>query len=298
MTIPEAQLDIWAKPGPTKQFTDTSDVIKAVLQDRNAPYASRSHFPPYLQGSYGNHTNVYGDSDVDLVMCSDASFNYNIDNLPDDQKAAFHRDHPGNGASAQSFQQDVYAWLKKQYGSDVEPPKKAIHIKATSYRRAADVLACIEHKQYTRYLSAGDQHHFPGVQFITLDGTRIVNFPEEHSKDCSAKHQATNSWFKPTIRIFKNMRNRMIEQGSIKEGLAPSYYIEGMLWNVPNDQYGASFESTVPKCLNWLNKADKDKLLCAHQLRRLLRDGAPDSWAPANFENFLRATIKFWNDGG
>jgi hypothetical protein len=30
----------------------------------------------------------------------------------------------------------------------------------------------------------------------------------------------------------------------------------------------------------------------------LLRDNAHNCWPPANFEEFLRATIKFYNDGG
>jgi hypothetical protein len=136
------------------------------------------------------------------------------------------------------------------------------------------------------------------VQFYAADGTSIVNFPKEHSKDCTTKHQATHEWFKPTVRIFKNMRNRMIDKGMIQEGVAPSYYIEGMLWNVPTDQYGQNHESTVLNCLNWLYKADKTKLLCAHQLRWLVRDGRPDSWPTANYDLFLKSVIKFWNDGG
>ena len=281
MTIAESQLDIWAKQGPTQQFTDTYGTVKRVLEDKNAPYSSRSFDPVYLQGSYGNDTNVYADSDVDLVISSDASFNYDISRLADAEKAAFQRDHSGSGLSTDSFQQDVYTWLKKQYGSDVDPPKKAVHIKATQYRRAADVLICIEHRQYHSYTSTTVNSHYKGVQFNASDGTSIVNFPKEHSKNCTTKHQATNSWFKPTVRIFKNMRNRMIDKSLLKEGVAPSYYIEGMLWNVPTDQYGNSFQNTVPNCLNWLNKTDRDKLTCAHQLRWLVRDGVPELLADA-----------------
>lgn len=298
MAIAESQLDTWAKQGPTKQFTDTYASIKTVLEDKNAPYAARSMDPVYLQGSYGNDTNVYADSDVDLVICSDASFNYDISRLSDAEKAAFQRDHPSTGLSTQSFQQDVYAWLKQKYTSDVDPPKKAVHIEATSYRRAADVLICIEHRQYHGYTSLTVNRHYKGVQFNAADGTSIVNFPKEHSKACTTKHQTTNMWFKPTVRILKNMRNRMIEKSIIKDGLASSYYIEGMLWNVPNDTFGGTFVSTVAGCLNWLNAADKDKLLCAHQLQWLLRDGKPDCWPPVSFSTYLAESIKFWNAGG
>jgi hypothetical protein len=31
------------------------------------------------------------------------------------------------------------------------------------------------------------------------------------------------------VRIFKNMRNRMIDKKMVEEGMASSYYLEGML---------------------------------------------------------------------
>ena len=41
----------------------------------------------------------------------------------------------------------------------------------------------------------------------------------------TAKHQVTNKSLKPTVRIYKNMRNRMVEKGIIKSGAAPSYFM-------------------------------------------------------------------------
>ena len=37
-------------------------------------YADKNYADPFLQGSYGNDTNVYADSDVDIVMKLDAIF--------------------------------------------------------------------------------------------------------------------------------------------------------------------------------------------------------------------------------
>lgn len=297
MAIAENQLVTWANLPSSKQHRDTYASIRGVLLDSNSPYASRSK-DVYLQGSYGNDTNVYGDSDVDIVICSDASFDHDLTHLSQAQADAFKRDHPGTGLTVGSFRDDVYNWLRRHYGNDVQPPKKAVHINEQPHRRQADVLPCIEHRRYRHYNSLADNSYFLGVQFYAADGTKIVNFPKEHSKHCTAKHGYTSDRFKPTVRIFKNMRNAMINKRIINDGLAPSYYIEGMLWNVPHDHYVGTHAATVPNCLNWLNKADKTKLLCAHQLRWLLRDGAPDSWPPGNFDQFLAATIKFWNAGG
>jgi hypothetical protein len=44
----------------------------------------------------------------------------------------------------------------------------------------------------------------------------------------------TGSGFKQTVRIFKNMRHRLIDDRLLRDGAAPSYYIEGLLSNVPD----------------------------------------------------------------
>jgi tRNA nucleotidyltransferase (CCA-adding enzyme) len=71
--IAESQLDIWASQGPTAQFTDTYNRIRDKLLDKGAPYPL-SDTEVFLQGSYKNDTNVYGDSDVDIVLCHTGAF--------------------------------------------------------------------------------------------------------------------------------------------------------------------------------------------------------------------------------
>jgi len=46
--------------------------------------------------------------------------------------------------------------------------------------------------------------------------TQIINYPKQHSASCTAKHQATQSRFKPMVRALKNMRTRMVSVGAIK----------------------------------------------------------------------------------
>ena len=297
MTISETQFDTWAQQGPTPQFVATYNTIKTTLLDSKSPYYKRS-FDVHLQGSYGNDTNIRGDSDVDIVIWTNDTFDYDLEHLPADEKAAFERDYPSVPSAGPSFRSEVLSWLRTNYGTDVDPGNKAIHLKATNYRRAADIIACVEHRRYYRYVSATDQGYYTGVKFTTTLGTNVINFPKIHQAECTAKQKATGSYFKASARIFKNMRNRMIERSIIREGLAPSYFIEGMLWNVPSDKYGKSFQSTVVNCLNWLHGCKREDLVCANGLYYLLRDNAHNCWKPANFETYLAATIKFYNDGG
>jgi hypothetical protein len=67
LAIAEKQLETWAKQGPTGQFTDTYNTMRGHLLDEGAPYPL-TDVEVFLQGSYGNTTNVYADSDVDIVL--------------------------------------------------------------------------------------------------------------------------------------------------------------------------------------------------------------------------------------
>jgi hypothetical protein len=59
-------------------------------KDATAPYAGKS-YSIFLQGSYGNDTNIYADSDVDVVMRLASTFYHDLDDLSEDQKNAFTR---------------------------------------------------------------------------------------------------------------------------------------------------------------------------------------------------------------
>lgn len=100
------------------------------------------------------------------------------------------------------------------------------------------------------------------------------------------------------VRIWKNMRNRMREQGLIKSGIAPSYYIEGLLWNVPSNLFGHSYERTFLQCYSYLHYADKTQLVCANQNAWLIRKDEATSWDPDDFNTFFNTLGGYWDNYG
>ncbi len=143
-----------------------------------------------------------------------------------------------------------------------------------------------------------DDKFTEGICFFLPDGTRIENFPERHMANCTQKHQDTDEWFKKVVRVYKNMRNRMIEDGVLAEGIALSYYLEGMLWNVPDDKFGTSFDASFVNTYNWVIQAERDKLVTASGMHWLVRNGQHTSWPVANFDVYLAAAGKFWTEWG
>ncbi|MHC1550167.1 hypothetical protein ACYJL1_16845 (plasmid) [Phyllobacterium sp. K27] len=67
-------------------------------------------------------------------------------------------------------------------------------------KRTQDVLAYAEHCEYIAYPAIGNLTYREGIAIS-----------------------------KPAVRIFKNIRNRIIDDGRLREGIAPSYFLEGML---------------------------------------------------------------------
>jgi hypothetical protein len=303
VAIPEAQLDTWTALGSVPQSSATYESIKNVLEAQSSPYYKKigaSGFEVFLQGSYRNHTNVYGDSDVDIVICQTSSFYYNLDSLSPQEQAEFRRIHPSPAAyPLGEFKKDVSAWLAEQYESDFDPTgTKALRIKERHNRRSADVLVSAQHRRYTAFPSLQGAQSTTGVTFFTSSGAQIVNYPRQHRLNMTDRHDETKEWLKPTVRVFKRMRNKMIADGMLREGAAPSYYIEGLLYNAPLDKFGTSLQSTVRSCLQWAHDVNKHSLLCANREHMLVADGQKTSWETADCQAFIDASVKLWNDWG
>jgi DNA modification methylase len=185
MPIPETQLATWSNQGSITQSSETYNSIKNVLEANTTSYADKN-CKVFLQVSYGNDTNNYAESDVDIVIC-----------------------------------------LHDYFQSDLN----------------------------------------------------------------------TNKWFKPMARVLKNIRSRLVSDGLIKAGAAPSYYVEGLLYNVPDAKFASSYQDCLAKVLNWYQKeASKADLVCANNKYYLLRDGYATCWNQVDCVTFIQAAIKLWNE--
>jgi hypothetical protein len=297
MTIPLAQLQTWSGQGAVPTSKTTYATVKAALEDANANYTSRN-FKPFLQGSYGNDTNIWAESDVDVVMRYDGAFFHDIEERPADEQAAFRAAYPDNTTYPYSdFKEHVRQALRAKFGNSVKPGTKAIKIEANGNRRNADVIVAFEYRRYFKFKSRQDESHVTGMCFKMPDGTVIANYPDQHSENLTTKHQATGNKLKPMIRIFKNARSKMIEKKLIADGSAPSYYIEGLLWNVPNPQFVGDYQDIFLNILKWLYETkDRSEFVTANEQYYLLRDDSQTCWRIADGNNFIDGVIKLWND--
>jgi hypothetical protein len=92
------------------------------------------------------------------------------------------------------------------------------------------------------------------------------------------------------------MRNCMVEKGYLKDGIAPSYFLEGLLYNVPSSEFGTSYEDTIVNSINWILKADRSKFVCANGLYFLCHPTSPVTWRSEHLQTYLDALVKFWKE--
>lgn len=299
--IPESQLSTWANAGASQSATTTYTSIKAAL-DAGTTLKGRQ-YNVYLQGSYRNSMNVYGDMDVDIVVELTSVFGYDISNLTDVQKGEFQRRFPGSAEyTPTQFRNDVEAALVAYYGRDlVVSRNKCLQVTAKSGRLDADVLPCRSFKRYDANPPVALPVPHEGIQFFTRDENRsVVNFPSQHYENGVKKNGATSDRFKPTVRIFKNLRNYLLAENLISAEAAPSYFVTCLIYNAPNSAFQAKHAGTVLAILKWLHDLDDEainKLVCENELVWLCRD-APDRWKPLDAKKFRNAAISAWNDWG
>lgn len=282
----------WGKPPGTTEQEKCDNAERAIRKAIDASSTlSRMDIRVFPQGSYRNRTNIREDSDVDIcVLCVDVCFpDYSqSDGLTDNDVRLV--DHP---YTYPEFKDDVRRALRSYFGAaSVTGGNKAFDIHENSYRVDADVVPCFEHRRYQRK-SSGGFYFTPGTELRPDNGGRIINWPEQNYKNGVAKNDATGRRFKAIVRILKHLRNAMHEDNNAAAKPIPSFFIECLIWNVPNDCFGhRTYAEDVRAALAYLFNNTMKREDCAewgeiNELKYLFWSGQP--WTLEQAHAFLSA---------
>jgi hypothetical protein len=98
------------------------------------------------------------------------------------------------------------------------------------------------------------------------------------------------------VRILKNARVKLANDGKIGNlAIAPSYFLEGLMYNVPNYLFTGRYQDVMVAALNWIVEQDRGKFVTANEQYYLLGNSAV-TWPAANCDAFLNAIIELWNN--
>jgi predicted nucleotidyltransferase len=287
MPIPESQLETWSRIGAVTTAKQTHESVRNVLRDYDWP--SDVQYEVYLQGSYKNDTNIRGNSDVDIVVQLNSAFR---NNLSEDWKRHFGFISATYGW--EEFRSDTLRALRNYYGySKVSERKKALRVE-TSYL-PADVVVCLQYRKYPDRPRSEDDFVEGMTFWVPSERRWVINYPKLHYANGVKKNQDTNERYKPTVRMFKNARTYLIERKVIPVDLAPSYFLECLLYNVPKDKFSSNLQSTFCNVINWLWEADFSQFVCQNEQLPLFGN-TPEQWSEDKARRFLEAMVNLWTN--
>ena len=213
----------------------------------------------YPQGSYANKTNIAADSDVDLVVALTSSFYPDKGDLSLAERLEYDRYYERADRTWRDFRDAVTDILRKDFW--VVEGSKAVKVRSGLIRLPADVLIALEHRHYKRFPSLEGQVFVDGVQFYRSGDHKIVNFPKQHMRACAWKDSRTSGNYRKVVRVAKNARNALVadDDSDVGPGTAPSYFLESLLWNVPDLRFESGLQNAYRQAIRWLD-GNQDKL--------------------------------------
>jgi len=296
MAIPEAQLQTWSNQGAVAAAKATHESVRYALD--HAPQLAGRDFEVFLQGSYRNDTNIRGDSDVDIVVQLNTAWHRDINALTPPERMLYQQTFPNATYEWPQFRADVLTALRSHYGAGaITEGPNAITVAAGGGRLSADVVVALLFRHYVWFHGASDQLWIDGIAFHHQPDNRlVVNYPKPHYENGVDKNGAarTNGWYKPTVRMVKNARTNLIEHGHLGAGIAPSYFVECLLSNVPDEMYGATFRDTYFNVVKWLAEHDVSGFTCQNG-RIALFGPTPEQWSTASASALIDRLAWLWN---
>ncbi|WP_271253524.1 nucleotidyltransferase domain-containing protein [Pseudanabaena sp. Chao 1811] len=299
MGIPEAQLEIWAKYQQPQAAVNTHESIRLALNSKNSPLKLRelsqgNHFEIYLQGSYKNSTNIRADSDVDVVVQLNTTFCSNKSELPPLDRIIYSSTFSDATYSWNDFRNDILNALQSYYSiSNVVSGNKSIKLVKGSNRLAADIVPCIQYRNYRQFKSSSEAFIEGMTLYTQNEWRKVINYPKHHYQNGINKHTATNKCFKPMVRIFKNARNILKNARIISDNCAPSYFIECLLYNVPDKCFRASYQENYLAILTYLFEYSINSFVCQNR-QIYLFGNTPEQWSTQNAFLLMKGYLELW----
>lgn len=296
MPINNDQLQTWANAPTSTKAQYTHQQIRKALSQADALKIRK--YEVYLQGSYANNTNILIDSDIDVVIQISSTFSPNTSKLSQFQRDIFNLTYPNATYHWADFRQDVLNALVSYFGKTrIQEGNKSIKFIGDAYSLNADVIPCLEHRDYNSFDLSNQLSYIQGIKFWTIrENKAIINYPKVHGRngeDKNASHR-TDTMYKNIVRVIKNIRRRLVENENFNPKSAPSYYVECAIYNVPDGHFNSNHKLSLEYTLEFLlRQCDPSKLMTvSHQ--HWLFGVEPWQWNISDYSSFFTSAESYY----
>ena len=94
--------------------------------------------------------------------------------------------------------------------------------------------------------------------------------------------------------MFKATRNHLVSNGAIAERTAPSYFIECLLYNVPERLFSQQLGTTYADVLSWLGSAQM-RTFATQSGDMELFGSRSEQWTTNEARRFMAALQQLWD---
>lgn len=258
MKYSETTLKSWTNPASDSEEQKIENTINMIKSAINSSRELQDlTIEIFVQGSYANNTNVRANSDVDVcVMLKSTFYTY----YPEGKSHSDYGFVDGT-ISYDEYKRRVKDAIINKFGSAaVIEGNKSIKIKSNSYHVNADVVIAFMFKNFNIINSSNAQKYVEGIKFIASNGATVVNYPKDHISNGKSKNIRTGHRYKYLTRIFKRIRNAMVDDGIVDKEKISSFLVECLVWNIPDGiitKY-STWDETVKESIIYLYNAIKN----------------------------------------
>lgn len=198
-------------------------------------------FTIMLQGSYGNGTCVRQDSDVDIAMICESTFRGKYPS----GRCASDFGFVNSNFSILNFKNDLCDFINTYDIYYCKNNNKCLDFMGNgSSRKDIDIVPSLRYRDYSKTYSLDAEEYIKGVLIKCQDGKEIINYPEQSRDNNSAKNNSTNFYYKKIVRILKNIKHDLEDNGVDAAEYVSSYGLECLVYNVPNNYFIPSSKYT------------------------------------------------------
>ncbi|MEQ8532179.1 MAG: hypothetical protein RIB86_10015 [Imperialibacter sp.] len=285
-------LEKWSSRIKAEKLDETIAVVKNALAGyKRFPKSVRVAY--YLHGSHLNGTNTQYNTPVDVAI--------ELTSITGSSKS---NEDPfaGKDLTYKSFRENILESMQNAFGEgSVQDGDNVIHIIGSPNRLPVNVLVCFKYKLFIKH--GRDEVEKLGVAFYTKKGKElIINFPKQHNAYEAVKESGSQGQFLATVRVFKNIRDRLVQMGHMDENRTPSYFLESFICNAPTGMFTKDYISSIANLLDFWKKNAWRNYITIDGFRSLWGD-PPQSWNVEDAKFFLEAIRKvgkdpaFWQSG-
>lgn len=276
------------------------DFIEKILKQAvvnasiRTPYFDPKDVEIYLQGSYACNTNIKFQSKIEVIVEINKTRDYDYNTM------SFHdmkfRDNFfidfDHYFDVKRFKAVLADELKKILGTKIILGTTTILIPAYgAIQHSFDIFPCFKYKFFR---PEGGSIRSKLVYDEKLE-EHFLMFTNLHTINGNLKDSMTQGNFKRIVRMMKNI---VAISAREDKNIHPvrGYYIECLLYNVPNEMYlshDQKLSSIFLKIINWLNFANMNDFVCQNQIWSLWGN-ADGFWEQHYARQFINDIIEFY----